>query len=119
MNYEDHPQVIDTILSIDELRDRLEYLNVQISQLQRPEDKVERLHTLYALTEKYENLYVRSCLDKEEGSLELKRNVVHDLRTMGMTIGRDPHFYFKEQKYNIIVELKAMGQPVDEHLDLY
>ena len=28
MNYEDHPQVIDTILSIDELRDRLEYLNV-------------------------------------------------------------------------------------------
>lgn len=117
MNYEEHPQVMDTIINIDELREKIEYLNHEINVLQRPEDKIEYLHTLYAMIEKYENLYTRTLLDQEEGSKELKKNVIHDLRAMGMTIGRDPHFYFKEQKWNILVELKTLGQPVDHLME--
>ena len=119
MSYEENPLVFDTICEIEDLRNKIEGLNYHINQYQRPDDKIEYLHSLYAMTEKYENLYTRACLDASDGSQELKDNILHDLRMMGMTIGRDPHFYFKEQKYHVIMQLKDLGQPVDEHLDLY
>ena len=119
MSYEENPQVWDTIVEIENLRSKIDDLQYVINQFQRPDDKIEYLHTLYAMAEKYENLYTRACLDASMGSQELKDNVLHDLRVMGMSTGRDPHFYFKEQKYDIIMQLKDMGQPVDEKLDLY
>ncbi len=119
MSYEENPQVWDTIVEIEDLRCKVDSLQYEINRYQRQEDKIEYLHTLYAMADKYENLYTRACLDASEGSQELKDNVIHDLRMMGMTAGRDPHFYFKEQKYDIIMQLKDLGQPVDEKLDLY
>lgn len=119
MTYEESPQVLSSITEIETLREKIDSLNFDITQYQRLDDKIEYLHTLYALAEKYENLYTRACLDTLEGSSKLRDDIIHDLRVMGMTVGRDPHFYFKENKYHIIMQLKDLGQPVDEHLDLY
>ena len=85
MTYEENPIVLNSISEIEELRLKIEFLGDEISKLQNQEDKIEYFHCLYALAEKYENLYTRACLDESEGSAELKNSILHDLRAVAYT----------------------------------
>ena len=118
MSVYDNLNVAETVLDIEVLRGKVEFLGNEIYKFQKPDDRVEYLHALYAMMEKYQNLYVRGTLEDTDDTIQLRNDVISDLRQLGMLVGRDPYHYFKESKREILQELRDLGQDVDSPLDL-
>lgn len=119
MSYFESEIIQNIVVEIDYLRDFLEHCSTRVKEIDSPENNTDYFHTLYALSDKYLNLYVRVRIDTDTEAKMIQQDIKAGAHTMGMVIGGDPEVYFKslmkECKRRIV---EITGEDLDKEVDL-
>ena len=119
MTYFDSDIIQEIVIEIDYLRDFLTYCSERVQSLETNENQTDYFHTLYALADKYLNLYFRVTIDPDPEAKMIKQDITQGAQAMGMMVGGDPEIYFK----SIMSECKKQisnitGEDLDKEVDL-
>ena len=119
MKFMDGPFYKQEVQDLEDLQNKVEQYHALLRVTgDIREVKIEYLHTLYALVEKEQGLFVRLQLDGSEEA----HKIMDELTEQAHESGVPPHYSLPEYHYSlkrdIKIELEALGQDLDDPVNL-